>query len=47
MNLRQLMIREYYSNRKAKLDLNLPETDLTIAINEAIDWFKEHKMIDL
>jgi len=42
-----LMIREYYSNRKAKLDLNLPETDLTIAINEAIDWFKEHKMIDL
>ena len=47
MNIRQLMIREYYSNRKAKLDLNLPETDLKIAINEAIDWFKEHKMIDL
>ena len=47
MNLRQLMIREYYSNHKAKLDLNLPETNLKIAINEAIDWFKEHKMIDL
>ncbi len=47
MNLRQLMIRECYSNRKAKLDLNLPETDLKIAILEAIDWFKDHKMIDL
>jgi dihydroflavonol-4-reductase len=45
MNLRQLMIREYYSNKKAKNELNFSETDITIAIKEAIDWFKNHKMI--
>lgn len=39
-NLRQLMIREYYCNDKAKLELNLPETDIKIAIKEAIDWFE-------
>lgn len=44
MNLRQLTIREYYSNQKAKNELNLPETELTIAIKEAIDWFKEQHM---
>jgi nucleoside-diphosphate-sugar epimerase len=44
MNLNQLKIREYYSNKKAKTDLNLPETDLKIAIKEAIDWFKTHNM---
>lgn len=45
MNLRQLMIREYYSNKKAKNELNFSKTDITIAIKEAIDWFKNHKMI--
>ena len=45
MNLRQLMVREYYSNQKAKTELNLPETDLEIAINEAIEWFKIQKMV--
>lgn len=44
MNLNQLKIREYYSNKKAKIELNLPETDLKIAIKEAIDWFKTHNM---
>ena len=42
MNLKQLMIREYYTNAKAKTELNLPDTDIKIAIKEAIDWFKEH-----
>ena len=46
MNLNQLKIREYYSNQKAKSDLNLPETDLKITIKEAIDWFKENNIID-
>jgi len=46
MNLRQLMIREYYTNKKAKTELNLPETDLKIAIREALDWFKTHEMVD-
>lgn len=45
INLRQLMVREYYTNRKAKTELNLPETDLKTAIKEAIGWFKEHEMI--
>ena len=44
MNLKQLMIREYYSNTKAKSELTLPETNIKIAIKEAIDWFKDHKM---
>ncbi|MDP4238945.1 MAG: NAD-dependent epimerase/dehydratase family protein [Bacteroidota bacterium] len=44
-NIRQLLIREYYSNRKGKNELNLPETDLKIAVQEAIDWFKEHNRI--
>jgi len=45
MNLRQLMIREYYSNVKASAALNLPQTDIKADIKEAIDWFKEQNMI--
>lgn len=45
MNLKQLMIKEYYSNIKAKTELNLPESVLKIAVKEAIEWFKVHKMI--
>jgi nucleoside-diphosphate-sugar epimerase len=44
MNLNQLKIWEFYSNKKATKDLNLPETDLKIAIKEAIDWFEIHNM---
>lgn len=40
MNIRQLTIREYYSNQKAKTGLDLPQTDLKIAIKEAIEWFE-------
>jgi len=39
MNIRQLLIQEYYSNQKAGKELNLPEIDLKIAIKEAIEWF--------
>jgi len=39
MNLRQLMIQEYYSNTKAKQQLALPDTELETAIREALDWF--------
>ncbi len=45
MNLRQLMIQEYYLNQKAKTELNLPKTELEIAINESIEWFKIQKMV--
>jgi len=39
MNISQLLIQEYYSNQKATKELNLPQTDLKIAIKEAIEWF--------
>ena len=45
MNLRQLLIRENYTNQKAKAELELVVTDLKIAIKEAIDWFIARKMI--
>jgi nucleoside-diphosphate-sugar epimerase len=45
MNLRQLMIRENYNNQKAKTELDLPESDIPVAVKEAIDWFKEHNMV--
>ena len=32
------------SNVKASFNC-LPETDIKVAIKEAIDWFNEHKMI--
>src|ERR1035437_5741387 len=41
MNIRQLLIREYYSNHKAKTELKLPETELKRSIKEAIEWFKK------
>jgi len=41
MNLKQLIIREYYNNRKAQDELNLPQTNLEVAVKEAIDWFKK------
>jgi len=45
MNLRQLIIREYYNNEKATTALKLPQTDIKVDIKEAIDWFKEQNMI--
>jgi len=45
MNLRQLLVQEYYSNAKAKLDLSMPQTELKKAVQEAISWFKENGMV--
>jgi len=39
------MIHEYYNNTKASYALKLPQTDIQVDIKEAIDWFKEQKMI--
>ena len=44
INLRQLLLQEYYSNQKAKNELNLPDTELKVTLNEAIDWFNHQKM---
>lgn len=38
-NINQLLIREYYTNSRAKTDLLLPETPLALAIGEALNWF--------
>ncbi|MDR3652855.1 MAG: NAD-dependent epimerase/dehydratase family protein [Paludibacter sp.] len=45
MNLRQLIIQEYYNNQKAKSELNMPQTEVKVAAEEAINWFKENGMI--
>jgi len=45
MNVRQLMIREYYNNSKASDELILPKTDLKVTVKEAIDWFKKQHVI--
>jgi dihydroflavonol-4-reductase len=45
MNLRQLMVREYYCNGKAKSELSMPETSLENAIEQAMDWFIENGKI--
>ena len=44
INLRQLLIQEYYTNQKAKNELNLPDTELKVTIKEAINWFFHQKM---
>jgi len=45
MNLNQLTIREYYSNKKALVELKMPLKDLEKAISEALNWFKQNKKI--
>jgi dihydroflavonol-4-reductase len=44
MNLRQLLVREYYTNAKARTELSMPQTELNTAISEAIGWFKKSGM---
>lgn len=45
MNLRQLIIREHYTNSKAISELSMPQTELSRAISEALNWFNEKGMI--
>lgn len=44
-NINQLLIQEYYTNKKAKKELLLPESSLELAIDEALEWFKSIKLI--
>jgi nucleoside-diphosphate-sugar epimerase len=41
MNIRQLLVQEYYNNSKARSELSMPENELKIVIGEALDWFKK------
>jgi len=38
-NINQLLIKEYYTNAKAKKELSLPETPIEEAIESALKWF--------
>jgi len=44
MNLNQLTIREYYTNRKAVQELKMPQKPIEQAIEEALEWFKENRI---
>ena len=45
VNLKQLMIREYYNNTRARQELLMPVTPIEQAVKEAIHWFKTSSYI--
>ncbi len=45
MNLNQLIIQEYYTNKKVIQELNLTTKPLEKAIREALEWFKKTETI--
>ncbi|MDD3079877.1 MAG: NAD-dependent epimerase/dehydratase family protein [Paludibacter sp.] len=45
MNINQLLIQEFYSNKKAVAELQLPEYKIEDAIGEALKWFKTNKYV--
>ena len=45
MNINQLLVREYYSNKKAGAELKMPQKSLDIAISEALNWFRISKKV--
>lgn len=44
-NMKILCVNNYYSNQKAKDELDLKNTSISKAINDAVDWFCENGMI--
>jgi nucleoside-diphosphate-sugar epimerase len=45
INLKQLLIREYYLNTKARKELMMPVTPIEEAVKEALQWFKAKSYI--
>ncbi len=45
MNINQLLIQEYYSNKKAVKELKMPQKPIDEAIFEALVWFKENRYL--
>ena len=45
MNINQLLIQEYYSNKKAVKELKMPQKPIDEAIIEALVWFKENRYL--
>ncbi len=46
MNLNQLLIQEYYCNKKAVEELKMPRKSIEKAIEEALEWFSERNKIN-
>jgi dihydroflavonol-4-reductase len=44
-NARILCADDFYTGAKAIKELNMPQTPIPVAVNEAIGWFKEHGML--
>ncbi|MGM0934315.1 MAG: NAD-dependent epimerase/dehydratase family protein [Bacteroidota bacterium] len=44
-NIRMLFLENYFSNTKAKRELNMPETHIDSSIKESINWFQENRYI--
>ncbi len=44
-NIRMLFLENYFSNAKAKKELNMPETHIDSSIKESINWFQQNKYI--
>jgi dihydroflavonol-4-reductase len=42
VNARLLSLDNYFSNRKAKVELNLPDTDIDLAVSKAVNWFRQN-----
>jgi dihydroflavonol-4-reductase len=44
-NARILNSDDYYTGAKAIRELNVPKTPISLAVSEAIGWFKEHRIL--
>ncbi|HPR31152.1 MAG TPA: NAD-dependent epimerase/dehydratase family protein [Prolixibacteraceae bacterium] len=44
-NARILCSDDFYTNRKARSELDMPESNIEQAVSEAIEWMKEHGML--
>ncbi|MFC0876118.1 NAD-dependent epimerase/dehydratase family protein [Saccharicrinis sp. FJH2] len=45
INIRLLMLSNYFSNQKAKKELGLKDTEINSSVQDAIDWFTENNYI--
>lgn len=45
VNIKQLLVREYYSNKKARKELKFVQGNIETAIAEALSWFKDNNYI--
>jgi dihydroflavonol-4-reductase len=45
MNINQLLVLEYYNNSKIRRELQMPQTNIEQAVEEALQWFEAHGYI--